>query len=757
MRTGYFKTKTLAFLLMSSILLSACGEVREVPELKEPLTEQASFRPVMRADVGNLKVKIGNVTPRPYVHFFERQTVLKEITCDVGQYVEKGQVLAVADIERLGEELTEIKADLDLLVAEHTYNEAIYELNQKILASQRQECLYRYDEDTAANYTTEIKKGEENHTYDTDLYNYMVDYYGREIAEIQKTISEGTVRAKHTGYVTYVKDTSKGSTAGANEAIVIVSDYDDTYIEVPSVTADVNEFKKHEVKYALVNGEKIPIEEVEYTNQELVYANARKKYPAIRYRLTEQADLKLGDTVILCFMRNDNRNLLTVGYDSTNSDENGSYVYVKKPDGGMEKRYVEVGVTDDCTYEIKSGLQEGELVYYTQESVSPARYEKYTVEPMTFTQTVQAGNLKKAETINTAYFTPVKGKVISLPITPGKEVKKGEVLAVIDSGSGEAAIKEVENDIKHLQMDYEKYVQDTDKNIKTMTVQGLMLLTVIEEGKYHNTLGEHEEDAIECQRTVFDHRVSIAENEKQIRRLEYESNLARLNRRIQKLKKNNNGNGEISIVAEEDGIVSRVYVTEGELVEPGTEKYLLFSCTRDQEGMGSIALSKSLDIPPISCEVNITVHQKTDKYKGYGVSCVQSGKAYAFTEDDKTCLSVTNGNDIEGAKYVFFNLEDKEFFDKVQIKDCDVTVTQLNSPNMIVLPGSVVYKEENKITQKMRYYVWKIIDGDLVKQYVIPGVTFDIGTEANVVILRGVEPGDVLAKESQAGTAGEEQ
>ena len=120
-------------------------------------------------------------------------------------------------------------------------------------------------------------------------------------------------------------------------------------------------------------------------------------------------------------------------------------------------------------------------------------------------------------------------------------------------------------------------------------------------------------------------------------------------------------------------------------------------------------------------------------------------------------MFVTNGNDIEGGKYVFFNLEDKEFFDKVQIKDCDVTVTQLNSPNMIVLPGSVVYKEENKITQKMRYYVWKIMDGNLVKQYVIPGVTFDIGTEANVVILRGVEPGDILAKESQEGTAGEEQ
>ncbi|MBP5782432.1 MAG: hypothetical protein J6W04_02720, partial [Bacteroidales bacterium] len=97
-----------------------------------------------------------------------------------------------------------------------------------------------------------------------------------------------------------------------------------------------------------------------------------------------------------------------------------------------------------------------------------------------------------------------------------------------------------------------------------------------------------------------------------------------------------------------------------------------------------------------------------------------TGKLSYIPPSSKTLSSYrtgakTNGNDIEGGKYVFFNLEDKEFFDKVQIKDCDVTVTQLNSPNMIVLPGSVVYKEENKITQKMRYYVWKIMDGNLVK------------------------------------------
>ena len=757
MRTGLKKIRTIALALSASVMLSACGEVRDVPELVTPLSDTVSFRPVTRQDVGTLKVEVGTVVPMPYCHFFDRQTTIKEICCDVGQYVHEGDVLAIADIEQLEEELTEIRADYALLVALHDAKAPIYDLNQKILSSQRQECLYRYDDDGAAQYTTEIKKGEEDHTYDEELQAYMVDYYEREIADIQKDIAKGTLTARRSGYVTYIKDTSKGSTAAKDEAIVIVSDYDDTYIEVSGTNTATNKYKKYEVKYALINGERVPVEEMEYSTHELVYANAKNTYPNVRYRTTKPADLKIGDTVILCYIMNDKRNVLTVGFDSTNADEGGNYVYVKNKDGSMDKRYIQIGVTDDCHYEVLSGLSEGEEVYYVQEAYAPPKYEEYTVETGIQRTMELASNLKKADTVNTAYFAPCKGKIETVNVDSGTEIKKGDVLFVIDSGSGEAQIQEIENQIKHLKMDYDKYVEDTDKNIKTLTVQSLMLLTTIEQGKDHGTLGDHDEDAIGCQRAVLEYKAKIAEVEKQARGIEYQFELARLGRQIDKIRKNNNGSGKISVVAKEDSIVSRLYVKEGDLVEPGKTNYLLLSCTRDSEGMGKINVNKDTILPGVGCSIEISINEKDDKYKGTAVSCVNSGKAYAFTEDDKTTLCVTQGNGIEGSQYIVFELEDKDFFDKVQIKDCEPKLQTIYAENLVIVPGSVVYKEKNQLTDKERFFVWKIVNGNPVKQYVIKGSTYGIGTDASVVILRGLEPGDKVAKESSAATNMQEE
>jgi len=755
MRKALNNIRTLALILTTSVVMAACGEKREVPELIAPATETESYRPVGREDVGEMKVAIGNVTPQPYCHYYERATTIKEICCDIGQYVEQGEVLVVADIDSKKEELTELRANLDLLVAQHEVNAPIYELNQKILASNRQECLYRYDEEGASNYTTEIKKGEEDHVYDEQLYQYMVDYYNNEIADIEEDISKVTITAKKSGYVTYIKDTSKNSNAAANEAIVIISDYDDKFIEVPSITTDRNEYKRYEVKYALVQGKKIPIQEIEYTTHEQVYARAVGSYPDVRYELTEPVELEVGDTVILCFVRNDRRNVIAIGYDSSNADENGNYVYVKEEDGSTQKRYIELGATDDCYYEVLSGLEEGEEVLYTQESVVPVNYEEYTVETGTQITTALANGLKKAETVNTAYFAPCKGKVESLLTDTGSMVKKGDVLMVIDSGSGEAAIQEIENDIKHLKMDYDKYLEEADKNIKTMTVQGLRLLTVIEEGKDHGTLGEHEEDAIECQRTVYGHKVKIAEIEKEAKRLEYESELARLNRKITKLKKNNDGSGKISVIAKEDSVVSKLYVKEGDLIEPGKSNDLLLSCTKETNGVGCIVAKDSL--PPLNCKVTISINNSEDKYFGKGISCVKDGKAYAFTEEDKAHVCTTVGTGKTGSNYVFFELEDREFFDKVQLKDCETKIQMLYAEEQVILPGSMVYNEENPLTGKERTFVWKIIDGKPIKQYVVKGTTFSLGTDSSVVILRGVEPGDILAKEKGAVTTEKEE
>ena len=200
---------------------------------------------------------------------------------------------------------------------------------------------------------------------------------------------------------------------------------------------------------------------------------------------------------------------------------------------------------------------------------------------------------------------------------------------------------------------YERYLiiqagvaEDADKNIKTLTVQGLRLLTTIEEGKDHGTIDQTDEDCIGCQRAVFELRAKIAEVEKEASRIEYEAQLSRLNRRLAKLRKDNNGSGKISVVAKEDSIVSKLYVKEGDLVEPSKTNYLLLSCTKASEGMASINLNRETILPGVGCRIEIDINEKDDKYFGTAVSCVSAGKAYAFTEGDKTTLSIAEGNGI---------------------------------------------------------------------------------------------------------------
>ena len=79
--------------------MSGCKEAEEVPILKEPVAVNQAFRPVERRTIGKIKVSVGNVVAKEYCHSYKKVTTIKEIRCNVGDYVEEGQVLAVSDVK----------------------------------------------------------------------------------------------------------------------------------------------------------------------------------------------------------------------------------------------------------------------------------------------------------------------------------------------------------------------------------------------------------------------------------------------------------------------------------------------------------------------------------------------------------------------------------------------------------------------------------------------------------------------------------
>ncbi|MBO4901817.1 MAG: biotin/lipoyl-binding protein [Lachnospiraceae bacterium] len=740
--------KIILCTLTALSLLCGCEETVEVPALIEPVSANEAYRPVEKRMIGKMIVEVGNVVPTEYCHYYRKVTVLKEICCDVGQYVNEGDILATADIETLQHELEDVAAERALCVSLHDARQPLYALNQDLVEIDKKSCVNVEDFKGAADCENRLNMEKENYVYDEKLYEYMLKQYDKKIAEINKDINDGSLKARCSGYVTYIKDTAKDNVAKINEAVVIIADNTDTYIEVPDLNLDNYLYRNYEYKYAMIGAEEVPIEEYVYTGDESVYAMAQGSYPNIRFKAKTQDRLYVGESVVLCFYAKKRNKELCVGNDSINSDEGGSYVYVKGKDGEKEKRYFTNGPSDDYYTTVIDGLEEGEEVFYVQEAASPARFNEYKVERTDHVQMLESKDIKKAETLNTAYFAPCSGTVEEIPVEAGSKVSKGDVLMVIDSGGGAAAISEIENERKRAASEYEKKINSLDQEAYDLTAQ--IKVTTLETANYHLCEPEYR-----FQTERMKDQAKIAVIEKQLAQIEYEADTQKYNRQLARIRKNNDGKGKISIVAEEDGIVSKVYVKKGTLIKKDEENDLLLSLSENSPDKIALNVSKTValaitgktqGIAAIGSSVQITTDEKDVHYGGKCISNAWNGKSYAFTLEDKARVSSVI-MDKKSNGVIIVQMEQSDFTDTVNLKNCRAFVNTMTLKDAIVLPGEMVYTEEVKSGSVKRDYVWKLIDGAPVKEYVIKGTDFGIGNGQNTVILSGVSEGDILADE----------
>lgn len=735
---------------LSAALLCGCSEVVEVPALIDPVSVNNAYRPVEKRVVGKVNVEVGNVVPTEYCHFFRKVTVLKEICCDVGQYVNEGDILASADVKTMKEEVQDLAAERALCVSLHDARQPLYGLNQDLIDIDKQSCVNIEDFKGAAECENRLNMEKENYVYDEKLYEYMLSQYDRKIAEINKDINECSLKAKRSGYVTYIKDMAKDNVAKINEAVVIIADNSDPYIEVPDLNMDNYLYRNYERKYAIIEEKEVPIEEYAYTGDESVFAMAQGSYPNIRFKTKEKADLHVGESLVLCFYAKDRQKELCVGNDSVKSDEGGSYVYVKGPDGEREKRYFTNGPADDCYTTVIDGLEEGEEVYYVQEAASPAKYKEYTVERSNYMQMLESADIRKAETLNRPYYAPCSGTVEEICVESGDAVKKGDVMMVIDSGGGAASIRDLENERQRAASEYEKKINSLDQEAYDLTAQ--IKLTTIETANYHLCEPEYR---FQTERMKDQARIAVIE--KQLAQIEYEADTQKYNRLLARIRENNDGKGKISIVAEDDCIVSKVHVKKGMLIKKGEENDLLLSCSQISPDKVALSLGKTValkisgkttGIAAIGSSVQISSGQDETIFGGTCISNAWDGKSYAFTEDEKARVSVVSMDPKQNAT-VIVQMDREDFTDQVDIRECRAFVNTVTIRDAIVVPGNMVYTENINSTTQTRSYVWKLVNGAPVKNYVIKGTDFGIGNGQNTVILSGLSEGDILADEQR--------
>ena len=736
--------------MAACLLLGGCKDAREVPALIEPVAANQSFRPVERRNIGKIHVSIGNVVAAEDCYYYKKVTTIKEIRVNVGQRVEEGDILATADLEALENELEDISDQRAYFSALHDANQPLYPLRLDLIDVDKRSYVNREDGKSAAECDNKTNLEKENYLYDEKLFEYQMRQLAKRAEEVREQIADATLRATRAGVVTYIKNTGKNNVARINEVVVIVADENDVYIETPDQTTEVNKYKKYEVKYALIDGKEIPVTEVEYTDDETIYARAQRSYPCIRYKTQEPTDLKPGNSVVLCFFQKDRTRALCVGSDSLNSDDVGNYVYVKGNGDELEKRYVLTGASDDYYTEILDGLEEGEAVFYVQEIASPVNYKEYRVESREYTQTYMSLKLREGQTLNQAYFAPCLGTVKEIRVDQGKRVKKGDVLMVIDTGGGASAIQEIVNEKNRIKADYDKTVNSLDGQLYDTTAQ--KEITTIEAGMFHMCEPDY---LFAMERAQIQQKMAVYQ--KEVAKAEYEGRIRQCNRRLERVKKDNDGAGLVSVVAEEDGMISRIHVKEGALIKENGENHLLLSCAAYTPDIVAVSVNTILSLSlngrvngvcPIGAKVRI-VDSEDDSiaFSGVCVSNAWDTKSYAFTEEDGRARAVTISDEDNKENYFYVKMDDPEFLEKLNVNKAAAYLDTMQGENMIAIPARLLYKEESKTDKKEKYFVWKLQDGNPVKQYVIRGTEYGLGNETETVILQGISNGDILADE----------
>ena len=761
--------------LAAALLLSGCGGqvvTATVPELLEPMAANAAYRPVEMGTVGETMVLYGTVVPKEYPCFYDTGVQIDRIVVDIGDYVNAGDVIAYVDIDREKEQLEELNLQLENL-------QQNYELNVEIAGWEIAQIVYRQitwedvfgeampeervpesdvsgndvsggdvsgnivsgndaaESTPSGNEELERKKKEfakaatefqaqketdiavalENLRYDEILHEYRVEKLQESISEKQEIITEGTLRASHSGYVVYVKKLEESTAASAYENIVVLADTDETYIELTDITINKYAYRDYEVKYLQLAGENCEVTELSYGVEAEILAKASGRYPNVCLECKEASELVVGEMYPIFFREKQAEELPIIGLDSLKGEEDAYYVYVKNADGEREKRFITIGESDKYYVQVLDGLKEGELVFYESEARMPAEYMEYVVELSDFHIDNLSRSYLLADEQAIWYNAECSGTITEFAVKKNDEVEKGDLLYVMRSDAGKAALAAALNDINRENTTYEETVKQLDNSLSTET------------------------DA-----TVRE----ILTLQKELETINHTYRLTQLENTYNDMLKNNDGNGEIRVYAKHSGIISGIVVSENTEVYEGGQILAIRGEANDKLLVQMLEMEDERNYPKNIAEVGETIFfvAGDNTYEGVCVGWtahkdINLNKYYVSQTEDGPKISFCTNSGYQFPAF-YAELEDETLYQG--LPGGKIVFSYVSMEDVIVIPTALLYEEKNaKNPTRTDYYVWRVVGDELVKQYVL--INKEYSDVNNTLILSGVEESDVLARE----------
>ena len=741
-----------------------------IPELEEPVALNEAYRPVEYGTIGSIQVLMATAVPRDYCNYYSANVNISQIYVEPGDTVNAGDVLAVCDVDEAKEQLQECK---DALAHENeTYdistqisdtqikmweNQAAqqennehnkmdtadgamadaYEINTDINIDEQAadtgqfstEQLEKSDR-TEESYSTKIETEQENQRYDKQLHEYRVQKINEQMALYQQLVDDGMLKAAHSGLVTYTKKLTEGRSAAAYENIVIVSDTDDLVLDIKDTAINEYKYSDYDKKYVIVDGEKYDVTESQYTSEVLVLSKINNRYPDVCVESREKPSLTAGQMYPVYFEKTKANQALVVGKDSIYKDGDTRYVYVKNNEGGREKRIITTGESDENYTQVTEGLKEGELVYYNSTDQVPTKYSKYTVTRSDFDIANYGVQYSRSDAGTITETCDYEGQIVSVNVKQDDTVEKGMLLYVVDTGEGKAAITEAKNAIDSENESYAQKIADYDKQVKDLSEE-------------NNRQDEKPDTAYDEQ--LLKLNLQLLDLQKKLAGADHTYQLSQLQSAYDSISAGNDGKGNISVYAKNDGKVSKVSVKAGDNVEEGADILQITGNSTDvllvqvkESNSYKVYKDNIADVGErVSLELDgTTIYGSCIGFAGYGR---EAQKGYV-NQDDKG-VHITGNTDSGYGNAAFYIKLDNGIPDDLT-RASAVKFSYVSFKKVVVVPTSIIHKQVNPMDKDdISYYVWKIDGDSVVKQ---PVILSDYTSGSNTLVLYGIDEGDEI-------------
>ena len=780
--------KGLALVLSVCFILSAltgCGKGRyDEPELLSPIALTKMFRHPEMRDMKDVKYFEGTVVPKDYPAFYKNTTSLSKICVKVGDYVEEGDVLAIGEIQTYGMSVEDYNSQI-------SYQSQIGDIQSKITDKEieienytRTAAEENGDSEAVEASDKKLALLNEDKRYNSAVSDYKIGKYAEARDELSEEIGEATLVAEHSGYVTFIKDISDSDTASAYENVVVISDMEDLYIECSSIPVKLYKYADFDEKYTYVDGEKVNIKEIPYTQE--IKSLSEVTGNQLNMRFEAGAKLNCGDNMLVILKDKARENVMTVGAGAVVAEGLNRYVYVRRDGDDIEKRTVETGYEAGGYVEIEYGLSMEDEVYYPLEQFYPASYREEEIGIGDMTESKMSKFLLGKNSNITGYYMDYAGTIEEVCVKVDDEVKKGDLLFTYSTENSAAKLGELTEKMSTLRSNHTETIemytemkeeleaaQASDQSEETTETEDYSEDSFGGFSEFGEASGENTDpndinqghtkyyiEKNELNIEIIDYRIEM-EN------LMFSMSLNSYQDEYDEISKNNDGTGLISVYAESDGIVKsidreaiagKVFKGRKHLIsvaEEGVNQTLVQMrefTTSAFGGQDDGSTATDVKSAAIGKEIKLTLGEDVISGRSIGTNGQVKTNYETYSDGKPVFTFCTPGTGYKDQFYVELDKEidyDEALRDKNSV---EISFLYKDYRSLPVLDKGLIYTDY--VNGQDLTYVWIEKDGELIKQY-ITVTNLGIENSSSYVVIDGIEIGDKVVRETISPAEGD--